>query len=122
MPDLRKSDFLDQKLNCLISSSGNEQLAQEALRLHPDCRPAAADPTQSIFEVRHRRDRTDKILWARSNSAYLTFDGLSFTGVISGFILRVLSDIFQGLTEQYRVLKPGGRIAVLDTSNPLNTC
>lgn len=98
--------------------SGNGQLVQETLRLHPDCRPAAADLTQSMLEVGRLRDKTDKILWVRSNSAHLPFDDLSFDGVISGFLLRNLSDIFQGLTEQYRVLKPGGKIAVLDTSKP----
>ena len=98
--------------------SGNGQLAQEALRLHPDCRPTAADLTQSMLEVGRLRDKIDRILWTRSNSAHLPFNDLSFDGVISGFLLRNLSDIFQGLKEQYRVLKPGGRIAVLDTSKP----
>lgn len=102
----------------LDTGSGNGQLAQEALRLHPDCRPTAADLTQAMLEIGRLRDKTDKIIWARSNSAHLPFDDLSFDGVISGFLLRNLSDIFQGLKEQYRVLKPGGRIAVLDTSKP----
>ncbi|MFV1949599.1 MAG: ubiquinone/menaquinone biosynthesis methyltransferase [Anaerolineales bacterium] len=96
--------------------SGNGQLAQEALRLHPDCRPVAADLTQSMLEVGRLKDKKDRILWTRSNSAHLPFDNFSFDGVISGFLLRNLSDIFKGLREQYRVLKPGGRIAVLDTS------
>jgi demethylmenaquinone methyltransferase/2-methoxy-6-polyprenyl-1,4-benzoquinol methylase len=98
--------------------SGNGQLVQEALRLHPDCNTIAADLTQSMLEVGRLRDKTDKILWTRSNSAHLPFNDLSFDGVISGFLLRNLSDIFQGIREQYRVLKPGGRIVVLDTSKP----
>ncbi len=102
----------------LDTGSGNGQLAQEALRLHPDCIPTATDLTQSMLEIGRLRDKIDKIIWARSNSAHLPFDDLSFDGVISGFLLRNLSDIFQGLKEQYQVLKPGGRIAVLDTSKP----
>ena len=42
----------------------------------------------------------------------------TYDGVISGFLVRNLSDVVQGLKDQYRVLKPGGRIAVLDTTKP----
>jgi len=113
-----KQPQLPPAAQLLDIGSGNGQLAQEALQLHPDCSPIAADLTQSMLEVGRLKDKTDRILWTRSNSAHLPFDDLSFDGVISGFLLRNLSDIFQGLTEQYRVLKPGGRIAVLDTSKP----
>jgi demethylmenaquinone methyltransferase/2-methoxy-6-polyprenyl-1,4-benzoquinol methylase len=46
----------------------------------------------------------------------LPFPSDSLDAVVSGFLSRNLSDLYQGLTEQYRVLKPGGKIAVLDTT------
>jgi len=98
--------------------SGNGQLVQQTLELHPDSNPIAADLTQTMIEVGQLRDKTNQINWTLSDSACLPFPDLYFDAVISGFLLRNLSDIIQGLQEQYRVLKPGGRIAVLDTSKP----
>jgi demethylmenaquinone methyltransferase/2-methoxy-6-polyprenyl-1,4-benzoquinol methylase len=40
--------------------------------------------------------------------------------VVSGFLLRNVSDIHEALCEQHRVLKPGGRIVALDTTRPPN--
>jgi demethylmenaquinone methyltransferase/2-methoxy-6-polyprenyl-1,4-benzoquinol methylase len=98
--------------------SGNGQIVQEVLRLHPECTSIAADLTQSMLELGQNRDKTNQISWARSDATYLPFPNSIFDGVISGFLLRNLNDIFLGLNEQYRVLKPGGRIAILDTSKP----
>ena len=98
--------------------SGNGQLVRQALRLYPDCRPTAADLTRSMLEVGRLRNKSNLILWIQSNTDRLPFTDLSFDAVISGFLLRNLSDPFRGIQEQYRVLKPGGRIAVLDTSKP----
>ena len=44
----------------------------------------------------------------------------TFDGVISGFLVRNLGDILGGLQNQYRILKTGGRIAILDTTKPSN--
>jgi demethylmenaquinone methyltransferase/2-methoxy-6-polyprenyl-1,4-benzoquinol methylase len=102
----------------LDAGSGNGQLAREVLRQHPQCQPVAADLTQAMLEVGRLRDASEKILWTRADSTRLPFRAESFEGIVSGFLVRNLNDIFQGLQEQYRVLKPGGRIAVLETSRP----
>ena len=110
----------------LISSSarlldigcGNGQLVQEILKQYPDTHPVAADLTQAMLEVGQERDKTGKIQWVGTNSIFLPFEEDLFDGVISGFLIRNLSDIIQGLKEQYRVLKPGGRIAILETCRP----
>ena len=50
----------------------------------------------------------------------LPFQEGIFDGVISGFLIRNLGDIMVGLKNQYRILKTGGRIAILDTTKPPN--
>lgn len=102
----------------LDAGSGNGQLAREIGRQRPACQPVGADLTLAMLEVGRGQDPGGTILWSQADSARLPFREESFEGVVSGFLVRNLSDISQGLREQYRVLKPGGRIAVLETSRP----
>ena len=38
--------------------------------------------------------------------------------MVSGYLMRNVTDISGSLAEQWRVLKPGGRIVILDTTPP----
>jgi demethylmenaquinone methyltransferase/2-methoxy-6-polyprenyl-1,4-benzoquinol methylase len=48
----------------------------------------------------------------------LPFADETFDAVVSGFLLRNVTDLSRSLSEQKRVLKPGGRIVALDTTRP----
>lgn len=98
--------------------SGNGQLLGEASRQYPDCSCIAADLTQAMMVIGRKKNPGITACWAAADSAELPFPDQVFDGVVSGFLVRNLKDLHQGLSEQYRVLKPGGRIAVLDTSKP----
>ncbi|MFL7813539.1 MAG: ubiquinone/menaquinone biosynthesis methyltransferase [Anaerolineales bacterium] len=98
--------------------SGNGQISKEASRQFPDCSLVSADLTQSMMLIGRQKASQIPIHWTAADANQLPFPEGSFDGVISGFLVRNLGDIVQGLKEQYRVLKPGGRIAVLDTSKP----
>lgn len=98
--------------------SGNGQIIQEAVRQYPDCQCVAADLTQAMMVIGQRKTIRFNTSWSTADSAYLPFPEGTFDGVISGFLVRNLEDIYQGLQDQYRVLKPGGRIAILDTTKP----
>ena len=98
--------------------SGNGQIIQEAARQYPGCRCVAADLTQAMMVIGLQRTVEINAHWSSADSAYLPFPEGVFDGVISGFLVRNLADIISGLKDQYRVLKPGGRIAVLDTTKP----
>ncbi len=50
----------------------------------------------------------------------LPFPDDGFNGVISAFGVRNFSDLIRGLEEMRRVLKPGGRIVILEFSLPEN--
>lgn len=49
---------------------------------------------------------------------HLEFPDKTFDGVCSGFVLRNLTDLPAGLREQFRVLKPGGRMVALEITHP----
>jgi demethylmenaquinone methyltransferase / 2-methoxy-6-polyprenyl-1,4-benzoquinol methylase len=51
---------------------------------------------------------------------FLPFANESFDGVICAFGVRNFANIKLGLSEFYRVLKPGGRIVILEFSHPQN--
>lgn len=65
-------------------------------------------------------DYSDKITLIQGDAMALPFDDASFDIVTIGFGLRNLPDPVMGLKEMYRVLKPGGQLVILETSQPDN--
>lgn len=100
--------------------AGTGDLANEAFRQQPYCYPIAADFTLEMMRVGMNRQGESRLNWSAADALKLPFPDQSFDAVISGFLLRNVSDIRQSLGEQYRVLKPGGRIVCLDTTRPNN--
>ncbi len=56
--------------------------------------------------------------WTTADALRLPFPSGSFDAVVSGFLMRNVSDVRFSLQEQYRLLKRGGRIVILDTTPP----
>jgi demethylmenaquinone methyltransferase/2-methoxy-6-polyprenyl-1,4-benzoquinol methylase len=98
--------------------AGTGDLAQEARRQKPDCQAVAADFTLEMMQTGRQRPGSAGLDWAAADALHLPFPDEKFDAVVSGFLLRNVADIAQALAEQYRVLKPGGRIVALDTTNP----
>jgi demethylmenaquinone methyltransferase/2-methoxy-6-polyprenyl-1,4-benzoquinol methylase len=96
--------------------TGTGDLAREALRRYPGLRVAAADFTLTMMRVGEQRH--GKLPWVAADALHLPFPSHSFDAVVSGFLMRNVADISQALQEQYRVLKPAGRIVILDTTQP----
>jgi demethylmenaquinone methyltransferase/2-methoxy-6-polyprenyl-1,4-benzoquinol methylase len=53
---------------------------------------------------------------AAGDGLQLPFADAQFDAVVSGFVVRNLADPQQGLAEQARVLRPGGVLALLETT------
>lgn len=100
---------LAAKFSRLVSSSGNVVLA---------------DINESMLRV--GRDRlTDRgvagnIFYAQANAECLPFPDNTFDCITIAFGLRNVTHKDQALRSMYRVLKPGGRLLVLEFSKPRN--
>lgn len=97
--------------------AGTGDLTREALRQVPDCRTVAADFTLGMMQTGQQQPGP-RLLWAGADALNLPFPDAAFDAIISGFLLRNVVDLPRALQEQYRVLKPGGRLVTLDTTRP----
>jgi demethylmenaquinone methyltransferase/2-methoxy-6-polyprenyl-1,4-benzoquinol methylase len=98
--------------------AGTGDLAQEALCQYPHCQPTAADFTLGMMRAGKARPGASQIDWNAADALWLPYPPESFDAVVSGFLLRNVSDIRLCLREQFRVLKHGGVMVALDTTRP----
>lgn len=68
--------------------------------------------------LRHGRGKSERTLPAAADALRLPFADASFDGAMVGFGVRNLMDLDAGLREAARVIRPGGRLVVLEFSTP----
>jgi demethylmenaquinone methyltransferase/2-methoxy-6-polyprenyl-1,4-benzoquinol methylase len=108
---------------------GTCDLALELLRHRPDARVVGADLSRVMLGIAARK--VPAALAARAGGAVpaavplvnaaaetLPFSGGGFDGAMAAFGIRNVPDYRAGLREMRRVLRPGGRIVVLEFSTP----
>jgi demethylmenaquinone methyltransferase / 2-methoxy-6-polyprenyl-1,4-benzoquinol methylase len=66
----------------------------------------------------HRAGLEDQVYCVEGDAEKIALPDNSFQAVMVGFGIRNLISMEQGLREMYRVLKPGGRLLVLEFSQP----
>lgn len=72
----------------------------------------------SVARMKKKELKLDNVNFVHGNAMDLPFDDNSFNAVIVGFGLRNTPDYEQVIREMTRVVKPGGKVACLDTSHP----
>lgn len=98
--------------------AGTGDLAGEALRQRQNAHIVAADFTLRMMVFGKSRHPSEHLSWSAADAGLLPFPDDWFDAVVSGFLMRNVADLSRSLAEQYRVLKPAGRIVILDTSPP----
>jgi demethylmenaquinone methyltransferase / 2-methoxy-6-polyprenyl-1,4-benzoquinol methylase len=96
--------------------AGTGDLAREALRQQPAARVTAADFTLEMMRV--GRKNGTALSWSAADALQIPFAKGSFNAVVSGFLMRNVTDLHKALQEQHRVLVNGGQIVILDTTRP----
>jgi demethylmenaquinone methyltransferase / 2-methoxy-6-polyprenyl-1,4-benzoquinol methylase len=98
--------------------TGTGDIAFEALRADPTVRATGVDFTTEMMEIGRGRNRSGNIRWVQADAMRLPFTDAVFDAVVSGFLMRNVTDVSVALGEQMRVLKPGGHLVCLDTTPP----
>jgi demethylmenaquinone methyltransferase/2-methoxy-6-polyprenyl-1,4-benzoquinol methylase len=95
--------------------AGTGDLAREALRQCSTLHVVAADFTMEMMRAGTRDIAFD---WSAADAPQLPFPNATFDAIVSGFLMRNVGNLSVALEEQFRVLKPLGRIAILETTRP----
>jgi demethylmenaquinone methyltransferase/2-methoxy-6-polyprenyl-1,4-benzoquinol methylase len=99
-------------------ATGTGDIAYEGLKQKPDVQAVGGDFTIEMMQAGKLYPERKHIRWVGSDVLALPFPENHFDAVTSGFLMRNVIDVHKGFQEQFRVLAPGGRIVVLDSSPP----
>jgi len=107
-----------QKL--LDVAGGTGDIAFRFLKRAPDATATVLDMTESMLIEGQKRaeaeNMADRLTWVVGDAMALPFEDATFDTYTISFGIRNVTRIPDALSEAYRVLKPGGRLMVLEFS------
>ena len=107
---------LEPHMRMLDVATGTGLVAQAALDLGlPPGRMAGVDPSRGMLEENRKRR---SIQLVQGQGERLPFAECSFDFISMGYALRHVEDLGALFGEFHRVLRPGGRVLVLEISRP----
>jgi len=99
-------------------ATGTGDIAFEALRQVSGVLAVGGDFSLGMMQVGKTLPAGDQVLWNGADALHLPYAAATFDAVTAGYLMRNVIDIPRAFAEQKRVLKPGGRLVILDTSPP----
>jgi demethylmenaquinone methyltransferase/2-methoxy-6-polyprenyl-1,4-benzoquinol methylase len=111
----------DQPKQILDIATGTGDFAIEALALNPD-RIVGVDISAGMLEhgkKKMKKKGVDHIIdMQMGDSEKLLFENNTFDAVIVSFGVRNFENLEKGLSDMFRVLKPGGKTVIIEFSRP----
>jgi demethylmenaquinone methyltransferase/2-methoxy-6-polyprenyl-1,4-benzoquinol methylase len=98
--------------------TGTGDIAFTAIHKEPTVKVTAADFSYGMMKKGRSRPGGNQIPWCSADALQLPFADGSFDAVTSGYLIRNVVNPLRAFQEQFRVLKPGGRVVCLETSPP----
>lgn len=103
-------------------ATGTADLAVELARESPGTTVVGVDPSARMLSIAAAKlDRiglAGRVALATGDAEKLPFDASSFDGAAMAFGIRNVPDRPQALRELARVVRPGGRVAILELGEP----
>jgi demethylmenaquinone methyltransferase/2-methoxy-6-polyprenyl-1,4-benzoquinol methylase len=103
-------------------ATGTADVAIAIARAYPGCRVVGVDPSLGMLEVGRRKiadgGLAAQVTLQAGDAQALEFEDDAFDGVCIAFGIRNVPDRARALAEMARVTRPGGRVAILELSEP----
>lgn len=103
-------------------ATGTGDMAIRACKMIEGVQVTGVDiSTQMLNEGQKKIEKaglTSRISLLKGDSENLQFDGNRFDAIMAAFGVRNFENLEKGLFEMYRVLKPGGRLCIIEFSRP----
>lgn len=122
--DLRWRRYVIQQANIppqgrlLDIATGTGDIAYEGMQQVSGLQAVGGDFTLEMMQAGKLYPERQTIQWVGADTLSLPFPGNYFDAVTSGFLMRNVIDVDKALREQMRVLKPRGRVVILESSPP----
>ncbi len=98
-------------------ASGTGDLAVElARRVGPSGTVVGSDFSEAMLD--RARQKSSAVTWEWANALELPYPDDGFDAATVGFGARNFSDLDRGLAEMARVVRPGGRVVILEITTP----
>lgn len=105
-----------------IATGTGDFAIMTAKMLHPK-RLVGADISEGMMDVGRKKvmaeGLADVVSFAKEDCMRLSFAEGSFDAVTAAFGIRNFADLERGLSEMYRVLRPGGHLCVVELTHPI---
>ncbi len=102
-------------------ATGTGDLAIASMTLQPD-RVTGVDISEGMMEIGRKKliekGLSEKITLQYGDSEALPFEDQAFDAITCGYGVRNFEHLEKGLQQMSRVLRPGGRVAILEFSHP----
>ncbi len=110
-----------QPKKILDIATGTGDFAIESLSLNPD-KVIGVDISEGMLSVGReklkKRKLDSRISLESGDSENLPFEDNMFDAIIVAFGVRNFENLEKGLAEMYRVVRPGGKVVILEFSKP----
>ena len=114
---LAHDGFVPARVLDLCAGTGDFTLALKSR--FPDCKVTLADFARPMLDLARRKmEGLPGLTFRVADAMKMPFPGKSYDGLVCGFGLRNLDDPARGLKGMARVLKPGGRVCILEFFRP----
>lgn len=112
--------FSPQSILDIATGTGDLAISM-AKKLHPK-KITGADISEGMMEVARQKAQQEgmqeQLHFEYQDCTALSYPNNSFDAVTAAFGVRNFEDIEKGISEMYRVMKPGGHLMVLELSTP----
>ncbi|MCR5822686.1 MAG: bifunctional demethylmenaquinone methyltransferase/2-methoxy-6-polyprenyl-1,4-benzoquinol methylase UbiE [Bacteroidales bacterium] len=113
---VRELSTFNFQLSVLDVACGTGDMAVELVR--HGCDVTGIDISEEMLAI--AKQKAENAKWIVADAENLPFDDNAFDAVTCAFGVRNFTDLERGLGEMARVLKPGGRLVILELSYPEN--